>query len=106
MQSESLLTLRNNPKLEVVVCRNAPYTVFAYFPMHRRRRILRVLKFVPRPETKVLLVLSEPAISEQDVHVTENQLRDHLGTRSFICAIRRRVIAVPMHSRSGATPVT
>jgi hypothetical protein len=50
------------------------HSVWAYFPIHRRRYVARL--FSPRPETRVLLTFGKP---EAKKNLFEDQLRDHLG---------------------------
>jgi hypothetical protein len=77
LSPEALLSLKRAPKLEVMVLPEAGYSVWAYFPVHRRRGIAQELR--PKPATRLLLVLSEKHFQEQPVKLSENHLRDHLG---------------------------
>ena len=52
-------------------------SVWAYFPVHRRRLVARNIRL--NPATRVLLVLSKPEIEKQPLRLTRDQLRDHLG---------------------------
>jgi hypothetical protein len=53
------------------------YSVWAYFPVHRRRWIAKRVSL--QPSSKVLLVLSLPLIEKQPRRLTYAQMRDHLG---------------------------
>jgi len=53
------------------------HSVWAYFPIHRRRLIAK--EFCPRPNTRVLLVLCEEDIQHQTIAKTVSELRDHFG---------------------------
>jgi hypothetical protein len=53
------------------------FSVWAYFPVHRRRLVARNIRL--NPATRVLLVLSKPEIEKQPLRLTRDQLRDHLG---------------------------
>ena len=106
--AQSILVLRREPRLEVMVRPEAEHSVWAYFPMHPElqtprqatpkpssmadfRRVLRAAtdelyrrrlaaqKYKPKPATRVLLVLSEKHFAEQSIRKSEDQLRDHFG---------------------------
>lgn len=71
--------MRHHPSLQVIILPelDAGYRVWAYFPVHKRRRIVRQLLddgILLLPTTRVLLVLSEKLTEEDADHV-----RDHLG---------------------------
>ena len=51
--------------------------VWAYFPVHRRRKIAKVVEL--KPETRVLLVIFEPDVERLPQEETLNKLRHHLG---------------------------
>lgn len=51
--------------------------VWAYFPVHRRRRIARHVDL--RPETRVLLVFYQPDVRTQSKEYLLNKLHHHLG---------------------------
>lgn len=51
--------------------------LWAYFPVYRLRLIARKLQ--PKPETRVLLVLSTAHFDRQPVRRSCDELRDHLG---------------------------
>jgi hypothetical protein len=51
------LSLRREPRLEVMVLPESGHSVWAYFPVHRGRTIARKCK--PKSATRVLLVLSD-----------------------------------------------
>lgn len=51
--------------------------VWAYFPVHRRRRIANRIEI--RPETRVLLVIFEPDVERLPYEQTMNKLRHHIG---------------------------
>lgn len=53
------------------------HSVWAYFPVHRRRYIARL--FPAKPETRVLLVFGPTDGGREPVKVFEDHLRDHLG---------------------------
>ena len=53
------------------------HSVWAYFPVHRRRYVARL--FPPKPETRVLLVFSTASAENERRKVFEDQIRDHLG---------------------------
>jgi hypothetical protein len=72
----TLLFLRDK-RLQVEVRKDAPFSVWAYFPAHRRRWIAREVKL--KPTTRVLLVLSKSQIAKQSRRLTRDELRDHLG---------------------------
>ena len=73
---EALLTLKD-PKLEVMLLPEADFSVWAYFPIHGNRLIARRLR--PKPQTRVLLVLSTAAFGKEPVEMLEDGLRDHFG---------------------------
>jgi len=72
-------TLRRNPKLQVVVVSETGFSVWAYFPAHRKRRIVRDLQIELKPTARVLLVICEKLIEQQSARLTDADLRDHLG---------------------------
>ena len=53
------------------------FSVWAYFPIDRNRRITRELK--PKSETRVLLVFSAAGFEKSKRKFFEDCLRDHLG---------------------------
>jgi hypothetical protein len=69
------LILRREPRLEVMVLPDSRDSVWAYFPIHRRRRIARELQ--AKPETRVLLLFDAKKFTQE--HAAEDYLRDHLG---------------------------
>jgi hypothetical protein len=76
---EAQLLLMHHPALQVTVRpqASAVFSVWAYFPVHKCRRIVRQLAdegISARPSTRVLLVISEKLFGA-DV----GNLRDHLG---------------------------
>jgi hypothetical protein len=73
----ALFHLRTDPRCELMILPEAGHSVWAHFPIHRRRSVARL--YGPRPETRVLLVLSERHFSEQSAEQSEDELRDHLG---------------------------
>jgi hypothetical protein len=81
MDAETLLTLRNEPRLEVMVRPDAPFAVWPYFPVTDQRKkwsghsrfIIKKLGLEVKPETQALLLFSD------HMPVTEDQLRDDLG---------------------------
>ncbi len=76
LSGEALLALRD-PKLEIIVMPEADFSVWAYFPIHRRRTIAQRLR--PKPATQVLLVLSETHFVKQALTRSKDELRDHFG---------------------------
>ena len=76
LTSEALLALRD-PKLEVMVMPEPGFSVWAYFPVHRKRSIAR--KLTPKPATRVLIVLGEEQFGKQSVRRSANDLRHHFG---------------------------
>lgn len=50
---------------------------WAYFPVHRRRRIAKHIQL--RPETRVLLVIFEPDVESHPLEETLKKLRHHIG---------------------------
>ncbi len=74
--AEALLTLRTT-KLEVMVLRDSARSVWAYFPIYRRRLIARRLH--PKAETRVLLVFSAAGFEKEPAEQFVESLRDHLG---------------------------
>ena len=80
MIAEAQLSLRDR-RLEVMVLpKSTPGvwdSVWAFFPVHRRRRIAQILR--PRPETRVLLVISTASAEWEPPEAFEVYLRDHLG---------------------------
>jgi hypothetical protein len=77
--AESQLILRLNPKLQVVVLPEAAYSVWAYFPIHQKRTIVRHFNIRLKHKAGVLLLLSEKHIQEQSARKTNTELRHHLG---------------------------
>jgi hypothetical protein len=73
------LRLRKNPKLQIVVLSEADRSVWAYFPIHPKRTVIRHLDIKLKRGAAVLLVLSEKHFQEQSVRITNAELRDHLG---------------------------
>ena len=76
LSCSALLILRDK-RLQIVVQKEKSFSVWAYFPVHRRRWIARQLH--PHPQTRVLLVFSEETIGGQTRALTIAQLRCHLG---------------------------
>jgi hypothetical protein len=76
LKPEALLALKD-PRLEVrFVSEGYDYAVWAYFPIHRNRRIFKKLQPPPKPETRVLLVFHAWRKQQKDF---EEYLRDHIG---------------------------
>ncbi len=69
--------LLNEPRLEVMMWSEAPSSVRAYFPIHRRRIIAKQFKL--KSTTRVLLVLSAKRFDEQPLDHSIAALRQHLG---------------------------
>jgi len=76
---ETQLVLRRNPKLQVTVSNKAPFSVWAYFPMHRRRTILSHCEMGLAPGARVLLLINPNIVDSQSQRQTCDELRDHLG---------------------------
>jgi hypothetical protein len=76
VKPDALLAL-NDTRLQVIAQQDAYHSVWAYFPMHRKRRIARELK--PRDSTRVLLVFGIDKIKQAGVGETADYLRDHIG---------------------------
>jgi hypothetical protein len=70
------LLLLKDDRFEVMVRPEFCMSPWAYFPVHRRRLVFKHLQ--PKPQTRVLLVLST-AYPEQPATTFEGHLRDHLG---------------------------
>jgi len=51
--------------------------VWAYFPVHRRRKIAKFVEV--KPDTRVLLVIFEPDVGRLPQEETLNKLRHHIG---------------------------
>jgi len=77
LDGSAQLILRREPKLEVMVLPESVHSVWAYFPIHRRRIIARQCK--PKSATRVLLVLSEKGFHAQTLRRSMTELRDHIG---------------------------
>lgn len=77
LSAEALLGLRRNPKLEVIRSPEGDSSVWAYFPVNRRRTIAR--KHRPRTDTRVLIVINETLLAGQPLERSKAELRDHLG---------------------------
>jgi hypothetical protein len=76
MEEEGLLILRD-PRSRIVITDADVRIVWAYFPIHRRRWII---KFIPvSPETRVLIVISSVAVEREPTAVFEKELRHHFG---------------------------
>jgi hypothetical protein len=74
--SEALLFLIG-PKLEIAVRPDdRGLSVWAYFPIHRRRSVAQELH--PKSDTRVLLVFNGE-FEKQSARQSEDELRDHLG---------------------------
>src|SRR5260370_29819432 len=76
LSADALLALKDS-KFEVTVQPEADHSVWAYFPIHRNRRISR--KWKPRSEARVLLVLGEGHFERDNSTTLEEYLRNHLG---------------------------
>jgi hypothetical protein len=79
LAAETQLVLRRNPKLQVSVSNKAPFSVWAYFPMHRRRTVLSYCEMGLAPGARVLLLINPNIIDSQSQRQTCDELRDHLG---------------------------
>jgi len=79
LETGAQLTLRKNPKLQVAVLPEAGVSVWAYFPIHRKRWVVRRWKIELKPTARVLLLISEKRIDQQSARMTNIDLRHHLG---------------------------
>ncbi len=77
LHTEKALFLRNEPRLEIAVLPEAPFAVWAYFPIHRRRRLPEGCN--PKPQTRVLIVLSAAAFDTETAESLADLLRHHIG---------------------------
>ncbi len=77
MHAEAQLILRNEPKLQVEIHPKAPFSVWAFFPAHRRRFIVIRFNLQLKPTTRVLLLLSTK--HQDNDSQFQDHLRDHLG---------------------------
>jgi hypothetical protein len=68
---EALGILRGNPKLQVEFVSADSFDIWAYFPVHRRRTIVRSLQVKLKPMARVLLVIGHDPV--------ERHIRDHIG---------------------------
>lgn len=75
LSCEAQLRLKSEPRLQVAVKKDAPLSIWAYFPVHRARLIVSGQK----PEARVLLLISRSMVESQTMKLTCDQLRDHLG---------------------------
>jgi hypothetical protein len=73
--AEALLFLKD-PRLEVKILPGEGFSVWAHFPVYRRR-IARELR--PRPQTRVLLVFCLATLQTESAKLFADRLRDHLG---------------------------
>ncbi|SPF35953.1 hypothetical protein SBA1_1480027 [Candidatus Sulfotelmatobacter kueseliae] len=81
LSPESCLILKAQ-ELQVIVRPADGFSVWAYFPINRRRMVVRQLAadgILLRPTTRVLLLISEKHILQQSTQLTDANLRDHLG---------------------------
>lgn len=76
---ESQLVLSKEPKLQVEVLPGGGHSVWAYFPVHRRRHVVRALEIQLKPTARVLLLISETRVREVSESQFTDYLRDHLG---------------------------
>lgn len=80
LSAESLLRLRD-PRLQVVIHPAAGFSVWAFFPVHCRRTIVKELAaegVLMRPTTRVLLLIGAGTPDEDEGGLAD-YLRDHLG---------------------------
>lgn len=77
LQPSAQMLLRNEPKLQVLVHPKAGVSVWAYFPAHQRRSIVRSLGIQLTPTARVLLLIRVQN-DESDSQFMDH-LRDHLG---------------------------
>ena len=75
----SQLVLRRNPKLQVVILPEATFSVWAYFPVHRNRHVVRGYQIKLIGTARVLLVISLKDVEQQPLKKTAVELRHHLG---------------------------
>jgi hypothetical protein len=89
--AEALMVLKD-PRLEVIVLPESDWgmgSVWAYFPVHRRRSVAKALQ--PKPGTRVLLVLDAAGFERTPVKLAQDILRDHLGhTLLYLCSPKAR----------------
>jgi hypothetical protein len=71
------LYLLKDPRFEVMVILKPDYSVWAYFPVHRRRWVAR--EYHPKRGTRVLLMFSISASDQTPRKLFEDQIRHHLG---------------------------
>jgi hypothetical protein len=82
LTADGQMFLRFNSALEVIARPSADFSVWAYFPVHRRRRVVRELAadgIRLKPTTRVLLLIGEKQVKQQSSSLTDAELRDHLG---------------------------
>lgn len=79
LNTEAQLTLRREARLQVVVLPDAGFSVWAYFPVHRRRRVIRDHAIQLKPGARILLLIDKARIEAQSRTTTKAELRDHLG---------------------------
>ena len=77
LETEALLILRREPRLEVQFRPEAGHSVWAYFPIYRRRLIAQHCK--PKPSTQILLLFGVKRFEQEDPKFSDECLRDHLG---------------------------
>ena len=75
LSADALLWLKD-PKFEVLPAESG-HSVWAYFPIHRKRLIAQKLRL--KPETRVLMVFSIARFEDESEEQFEDYLRDHLG---------------------------
>jgi|SRR5271169_291683 len=71
------ISLDNRFQLAVVPFSLGTDPAWAYYPVHRRRRIAKHVEL--KPETRVLLVIFEPDVERLPYEETLMKLRHHIG---------------------------
>jgi hypothetical protein len=77
LDGECQVFLRREPRLEVMFRPNGPHSVWAFFPIHKRRWIAKEYK--PKSETRILLLFGTENFEQDAVRSTDDYLRHHLG---------------------------
>jgi hypothetical protein len=76
LDAEALLLLKDQ-RLEVMVSEGTHLAAWAFFPIHRRRIVARELH--PKPQTRILLVLSPSRFERLSSKELIGYLRDQFG---------------------------
>jgi hypothetical protein len=97
MEPEALLFLKD-PRFEVMVLPGEQFTVWPYFPINRRRCIVKeaiALGLPPKDETRVLLVLGLEVLRKNRRNGWRTASGMASGMSCYICVLpRRRTTAV------------